>query len=266
MEFFAPLFDPANLPGLLTLSLLEIVLGIDNVIFITILAGKLPQEQQRSARQIGLAVALISRIALLFAISWVMTLTKDLFTMPVLNQGISGKDIILIVGGLLGTGKAGHENYENGERPDEHQPQELDEKGAFGDAAQKSSKNFFASFLVQVVLLDVVFSLDSVITAVGIVGDASKLVIMVVAVILAVIVMMLGAGPIGDFVQKHASVRVLALAFLVLIGFLLLGEGFEQHIEKGYVYFAMAFALGIEFLNMRMRSRAQRLAARNNKS
>ena len=250
---FAQLINPENLPSLLTLTLLEIVLGIDNVIFITILAGKMPKERQRAARQIGLAVALISRVGLLFAISWVMQLTKPLFTMPYLAQEISGKDIILIVGGLFLLGKAVHEIYENVERPDEHQPQELDKEGKI-----KVGKNAFASFLIQVVILDVVFSLDSVITAVGIVGDPSKLIIMVVAVLAAVIVMMVGAGPIGDFVQKHASIRVLALAFLVLIGFLLLAEGFDQHVQKGYVYFAMFFSLGIELLNMRMRSRADR--------
>lgn len=253
-EFWAPLFVAENLPSLLTLTLLEVVLGVDNVIFITILAGKLPDPaQQRRARQIGLAVALISRIALLFAITWVMSLKAELFSF----QGIvfSGKDLILIGGGLFLMGKAVHEIYENVERPEEHQPQSLD---ASGKLEPRNAANFFASFLVQVVLLDVVFSLDSVITAVGIVGDISKLSIMVVAVVVAVVVMMLGAGPIGDFVQRHASIRVLALAFLVLIGFLLMAEGFDQHVEKGYVYFAMVFALSIEFLNMRMRSRAQR--------
>jgi predicted tellurium resistance membrane protein TerC len=256
---FAPLFNPENLPSLLTLTLLEIVLGIDNVIFITILAGKLPAERQAWARRLGLMVALVSRILLLFSISWVMRLKNDLFEF--LDQGISAKDLILIGGGLFLLGKAVHEIYENVERPADHQPQELDKSGAL----ENSVGNFMTSFIIQVVILDVVFSLDSVITAVGLVNDPSKLVIMVTAVILAVIVMIAFAKPVGDFVQKHASVRVLALAFLVMIGCLLVAEGFDQHIEKGYIYFSMAFALGMEFLNMRMRSRRDRLAARERK-
>ncbi len=253
---FAPLFDPQNLPSLLTLAALEIVLGIDNVIFITILAGKLPKEKQRFARQMGLAVALISRIGLLFAISWVMTLSEPLFTLPVLNRAMSGKDLILVFGGLFLLGKAVHEIYENVERPAEHQPKEMEKSGVIDTRVGKAA---MAAFLFQVVLLDVVFSLDSVITAVGIVGDASKLIIMIVAVLAAVVVMMLGAGPIGDFVQKHASIRILALSFLVMIGTLLIAEGFDQHIQKGYVYFSMGFALLIDLLNMRMKSRAERI-------
>jgi predicted tellurium resistance membrane protein TerC len=254
---FAPLFDPQNLPSLLTLTLLEVVLGIDNVIFITILAGKLPQDRQNWARRVGLLVALVSRVILLFSISWVMRLKDDLFTF--LDHGISAKDLILIGGGLFLLGKAVHEIYENVERPNEHQPQALDQSGELkGDI-----KGFMTSFLIQVVMLDVVFSLDSVITAVGLVNDPSKIIIMVTSVILAVIVMIIFARPVGDFVQKNASVRVLALAFLVMIGTLLIGEGFDQHIEKGYIYFSMAFALAIEFLNMRMRSRRDRLRDRS---
>lgn len=253
---FAPLLDPENLPSLLTLTLLEIVLGIDNVIFITILAGKLPAERQAWARRLGLLVALVSRVLLLFSISWVMRLKDDLFEF--LGKGISTKDLILIGGGLFLLGKAVHEIYENVERPQEHQAQGLEQSGAL----EGSIGSFMTSFLIQVVILDVVFSLDSVITAVGLVNDPSKLVIMVTAVILAVFVMIAFAKPVGDFVQQHASVRVLALAFLVMIGCLLMAEGFDQHIEKGYIYFSMAFALGIEFLNMRMRSRRDRLASR----
>jgi predicted tellurium resistance membrane protein TerC len=241
MDFFAPLLDPANLPSILTLTLLEIVLGIDNVIFISILAGKLPAERQRSARQIGLGVALVSRIILLAMISWLMRLTSDLFVF--LGQGISGKDIILIVGGLFLLGKATHEIYENIEHPGEV------------DHVPGARASGFMSFLVQVMILDVVFSIDSVITAVGMVNDPSKLSIMVTAVILSVIVMILFANPVGDFVQKHASIKILALSFLVMIGVLLMAEGFDQHVDKGYVYFAMVFALGIEFLNMRLRKK-----------
>lgn len=242
MDFFAPLLDPANLPSILTLTLLEIVLGIDNVIFISILAAKLPKEQQKLARQVGLGVALVSRIILLAGISWLMRLTADLFVL--FGKGISGKDIILIVGGLFLLGKATHEIYENVEHPGGG------ETGAKGGGAKG-----FAGFLVQVVILDVVFSIDSVITAVGMVNDPSKLSIMVTAVVLSVIVMIVFANPVGDFVQKHASIKILALSFLVMIGVLLMAEGFDQHVDKGYIYFAMVFALGIEFLNMRLRKK-----------
>lgn len=248
---FAPLFDPQNWPSLLTLVLLEIVLGIDNVVFITILAGKLPEERQASARRLGLGIALVSRIILLTGISWVISLKNDLFEL--FGQGISAKDLILIFGGLFLIGKAVHEIYENVERPAEHQPQALDDQGAL---EQKSpGKSFFVSFLIQVLLIDVVFSLDSVITAVGLVNDPSKLIIMVAAVVISVIVMIVFAGPVGDFVQKRASVKILALSFLVMIGSLLVAEGFGQHVEKGYVYFSMGFAMFMEVLNMRMRSR-----------
>ena len=242
MEFFAPLLDPTNLPSILTLTLLEIVLGIDNVIFISILAGKLPAERQKVARQIGLAVALLSRIALLAGLSWLMTLTRDLFVL--FGHGISGKDIILIVGGLFLLGKATHEIYENVEHPG----------GDEAEAAASASRGF-ASFLVQVLLLDMVFSIDSVITAVGMVNDPSKLSIMVTAVVLSVIVMIIFANPVGEFVQRHASIKILALSFLVMIGVLLLAEGFDQHVDKGYIYFAMLFALLIEVLNMRLRKK-----------
>jgi predicted tellurium resistance membrane protein TerC len=242
MDFFAPLIDPANLPSILSLTLLEIVLGIDNVIFITILAGRLPKAQQKIARQIGLGAALASRIGLLAGISWIITLEAKLFY--VMGHGISGKDLILIVGGLFLLGKATHEIYESVEHPGEEKEQTIGKASAS-----------FTSFLVQVMLLDMIFSLDSVITAVGMVNDPSKLSIMVTAVVLAVIVMIIFANPVGDFVQRHASIKVLALSFLVLIGVLLIAEGCGEHLDKRYVYFAMVFALIIEFLNMRLRKR-----------
>jgi len=247
MHWTELLTDPQTYISLATLTALEVVLGIDNIVFITILAGQMPAEKERGARRIGIGVALISRILLLFCISWVMGLTQDLFT--VFETAISGKDIILIVGGLFLMGKAVHEIYENVERPREHQAH------ALGDAKQAIKKAAWASFVTQVVMLDVVFSLDSVITAVGMVN---QLPIMITAVVLAGVIMLVFSGPVGDFVQKRASIRVLALAFLVLIGFLLIAEGFDRHIPKGYIYFAMAFSLLVEVLNMRMHSRAQR--------
>ncbi len=243
------LVQPETYISLFTLTALEIVLGIDNIVFITILAGAMREEKQRRARRIGIGVALVSRLALLFTISWVMRLQDPLFTL--FREEFSGKDLILVFGGLFLMGKAVHEIYENVERPLEHQAQALHEAG------KGPGKMVWTSFILQVVALDVVFSLDSVITAVGMVNN---LWIMCTAVVLAVIVMMIFSGPVGDFVQQHASIRVLALAFLVLIGFLLIAEGFDRHVPKGYIYFAMAFSLSIQLLNMRMQSRAQRMA------
>lgn len=238
--------------SLLTLTLLEIVLGIDNIVFITILAGKMPRERQHHARRIGLAFALISRIALLAGISWVMHLENELFVL--FGNSISGKDLILIAGGLFLMAKATHEIYENVEHP---QSLADEAKEDMGPQPLKGG-NPMVRFIVQVMILDIVFSLDSVITAVGLVDH---LIIMILAVISAVGIMLVFAGPIGDFVQDHASVRVLALSFLVLIGFVLLFEGFEQNISKGYVYFAMAFSLLTELLNMRMYERGKRKKA-----
>lgn len=244
--------------SLFTLTLLEIVLGVDNIIFITILAGKIPdKEQEQKARRIGLGFALISRLVLLSAITWVMQLKTTLFTIG--YESISGKDLILILGGLFLLAKATHEIHENVQRPEEHQPQKINEGGSLDGGPPVDPAKFMKSFIIQVIILDIVFSLDSVITAVGMVSHLS---IMVTAVIIAVIIMMKFAGPIGDFVQQHASIRLLALSFLVLIGVLLIAEGFGQHISKGYVYFAMAFALGVELLNMRMHSRAERMHER----
>ncbi|MEM9290811.1 MAG: TerC family protein [Acidobacteriota bacterium] len=228
--------------SLATLAALEIVLGIDNIVFITILAGRLPQERQLYARRLGLAVALGSRLLLLASLSWVMRLTTPLFT--VFGFVVTGKDLILILGGLFLIAKATIEIYEKVEAPSH------DEKG-HGGAAKAAA---MGSILFQIMLLDIVFSLDSVITAVGMVDD---LAIMVIAVVMAMVVMLVFAGPIGDFVQRHPSVKILALSFLVMIGCLLVAEGTGQHINKGYIYFGMGFALLVEMLNMRYR-RTQR--------
>jgi predicted tellurium resistance membrane protein TerC len=235
MDWFS---DPNAWAALLTLTVLEIVLGIDNIIFISILAGRLPAAQQPRARLIGLAAAMVSRIALLFSITWVMRLTEPLFT--VAGQEISGRDLILIGGGLFLLAKATHEIHNKLEGEEEH-----------GSAKAKAT---LAGVLVQIFLLDVVFSLDSVITAVGMADDLS---IMVIAVVAAVLVMMALAGPISGFVEKHPTVKILALSFLLLIGMTLVGEGFDQHIAKGYLYFAMAFSIFVETINLRVRAKAK---------
>jgi predicted tellurium resistance membrane protein TerC len=224
--------------SLATLAALEIVLGIDNVVFLTILAGKLPQEQQAAARRLGLGFALLTRIALLFAITWVMGLTRELFS--VLGHGFSGRDLILLGGGLFLIGKATFEIHDKLEVKHE------------GHVAPRGGGAFWA-VIVQIGVLDIVFSLDSVITAVGL---AQHLVIMVAAVIIAVAVMLAFAGAIGGFVERHPTMKMLALAFLILIGVMLVADGMGKHIERGYVYFAMAFSFAVELLNMRVR-RAQ---------
>lgn len=236
--------NPESLIALLTLTMLEIVLGIDNIIFITILAGKLPREQQNKARLTGLAVAMISRILLLFSIVWIMKLTLPLFS--VFGQEISGKDIILVAGGLFLIGKSTFEIHDKLEGED-------------GYKSGKAVKSF-ANVIVQIMLLDIVFSLDSVITAVGM---AEELIIMVLAVIISVGVMMVSAKSISDFVEKHPTVKMLALSFLLLIGVSLIAEGFEQHIPKGYIYVAMAFSVFVEMLNLKMKGKAKPVALRN---
>ncbi len=215
-----------------TLLALEIVLGIDNVVFISILAGKLPANQQANARYLGLALAMVTRILLLFSISWMVRLTAPLFT--VFEMEISGRDLILITGGLFLIGKSTHEIHQRLE-------------GEHGHAAAAVAPTF-ASVIVQILLLDVVFSLDSVITAVGMVNQIG---IMVSAVVVAVIVMIAFAGAIGRFVERHPTVKMLALSFLLLIGMTLMAEGFDQHISKGYIYSAMAFSVFVEILNLR---------------
>ncbi len=231
------LTDPATYVSLVTLSALEIVLGIDNVVFLSIMTAKLPPRRQPLARRLGLSLALLIRVALLLAISWVMGLTAPLFA--VLGKAFSGRDLILVAGGLFLVGKATHEIYEK-----------LEVEGEERAAAAGGAR--FGLVLAQILLLDVVFSLDSVITAVGM---AQHVPVMIAAMVVAMLVMLVFARSIGDFVERHPSMKVLALAFLVLIGVLLVAEGMGQHVSKGYVYFAMAFALAIELLNMRLRRR-----------
>ncbi|MGV3519539.1 TerC family protein [Luteitalea sp.] len=226
--------------SLATLASLEIVLGIDNVIFIAILSGRLPQEQQAKARQLGIAMAVISRLGLLLAISWVMGLTRPLFEL--LGRGISGKQLILLLGGLFLIGKATFEIHDKLEGEDHHE----------GGAAKAGAT--MVGVIAQIMLIDIVFSLDSVITAVGMTPHVP---IMMVAVVLAAGVMLVFAGPIANFVAKHPTMKMLALAFLILIGVMLVAEAFGQHIDKGYIYFAMAFSLLVEVLNMRLRRKSK---------
>jgi predicted tellurium resistance membrane protein TerC len=222
--------------ALVTLTVLEIVLGIDNIVFISILAGRLPKESRARARKVGLALAMLMRIALLLSITWVMRLTAPLFT--VVGQDISGRDLILIVGGLFLLAKSTHEIHEKLE-------------GEEGGASAKVVASFGA-IIVQIMLLDIVFSLDSVITAVGMAEDVA---VMILAVIIAVGVMLVSAGAISDFVERHPTVKMLALSFLLLIGVSLVAEGFDQHIPKGYIYFAMFFSVFVEMINLRVRAR-----------
>lgn len=222
----------------LTLVALELVLGVDNVIFISILAGKLPQNDQARARSTGIALAVITRIILLFSLSWIIGLTEPLFT--VLSFKIAGRDLILLAGGLFLLWKSTREIHDKLE-------------GVEGHASAKVGATF-ASVIIQIMLLDVVFSLDSVITAVGMVDELS---IMIAAVIIAALVMIFTAGPISAFVDKHPTIKILALSFLLLIGFTLIVEGLHQHIPKGYIYFAMAFSVFVEILNLRLRKKAE---------
>ena len=226
--------DPQAWVGFGTLTVLEIVLGIDNIIFISILASKLPREQQARARYIGLGLAMIMRIALLFSLSWIVRLTAPLFA--VLGQEISGRDLVLLIGGLFLIGKATVEIHERLE-------------GEEGKASAKVAPSL-RSVLIQIMLLDIVFSLDSVITAVGMVDQLG---VMVSAVVTAVAFMMLFARPVSEFVERHPTVKILALSFLILIGVSLVAEAFDQHIRKGYIYFAMAFSVVVEMLNLRVR-------------
>jgi len=231
MEF---LTDPQALIALVTLTALEIVLGIDNIIFIAILVGKLPSHQQGKARIIGLGLAMITRIALLFSLTWLMGLTKPLFS--ILSMEISGRDIILITGGLFLLGKSTLEIHERLE-------------GEEGHSSARAGATY-AKVLVQIMFIDIIFSLDSIITAIGL---ARQLWIMVTAVVLAVGVMMVFSGMISAFVERHPTIKMLALSFLILIGVALIGEGLDMHIPKGYIYFAMAFSVVVEMLNLRLR-------------
>jgi predicted tellurium resistance membrane protein TerC len=231
MDWFT---DPQVWIAFTTLVALELVLGVDNVIFISILAGKLPRHEQARARSIGLALAVISRILLLFSLSWIIGLTEPLF--QVFTLAISGRDIILFLGGLFLLGKATYEIHQKLE-------------GVEGHASAGVTASF-SGVIVQILLLDVVFSLDSVITAVGMVDQVA---IMIAAVVIAAVVMIISSGPISGFVDRHPTIKMLALSFLLLIGFTLIVEGFHQHIPKGYIYFAMGFSVLVEMLNLRLR-------------
>ena len=232
------LTDPQAWIALLTLTVLEVVLGIDNVIFISILAGKLPAHQQKKARTIGLGVAMLTRVLLLLSIAWIVRLTSPLFT--IFNQGISGRDLILLAGGLFLLGKATHEIHDKLE-------------GVEGATVKRVAPSL-VSVIIQISLLDIVFSLDSVITAVGMAKDIG---VMVTAVVIAVLIMLVAAGPISAFVDRHPTVKMLALSFLLLIGMALIAEGLEFHIPKGYVYFAMGFSVFVEVLNIQFRRKAK---------
>jgi predicted tellurium resistance membrane protein TerC len=229
--------DPSAWLGFLTLTVLEIVLGIDNIIFISILCGKLPPDQQPKARRIGLGLAMVMRILLLLSISWVIRLTNPLFS--VFGHEISGRDLVLLIGGLFLLAKSTMEIHEKLE-------------GEEGHSSAKVGPSF-TSVMLQIVVLDVVFSLDSVITAIGMVSQVS---VMITAVVVAVGFMMMFAGAVGDFVHRHPTIKMLALSFLLLIGVMLVAEGFHQHIPKGYVYFAMAFSVFVEMLNIRMKKKS----------
>jgi len=229
------LFSAESWAALLTLTLLEIVLGIDNIVFISILAGKLPAAKRRRARMVGLALAMGTRILLLLSLAWIMRLTRPWFTLG--PQEISGRDLILLLGGMFLLWKSTHEIHERLE-------------GAADAPEQKQTRkaNTMASVLTQIALLDIVFSLDSVITAVGMAKEVS---IMIAAIVVSVGIMMWASGPLGDFVEQHPTVKMLALSFLLLIGMALVAEGFHHHIPKGYIYFAMGFSVFVEMLNLR---------------
>ncbi len=230
------MISPHSLVALATLTALEIVLGVDNIIFISIFTSRLPRQKQKSGRIMGLGLAMITRILLLFSLTWIMRLTKPLVTL--LNYDLSGRDIILITGGLFLLAKSTLEIHDKLEGKEEHGP--------------VRAASSFVGTLIQIALLDIVFSLDSVITAIGM---ANQLGIMVAAVVIAVIFMMISAGSISDFVESHPTVKVLALSFLLLIGVALIADGLDLHIPKGYIYFAMAFSVFVEMLNLRMRKR-----------
>jgi predicted tellurium resistance membrane protein TerC len=234
--------DPNAWIALATLTALEIVLGIDNIIFISILVGRLPEARRNLARRLGLGLAMVSRILLLLSLAWVMKLTAPLFT---LVQEISGRDLILIVGGLFLLWKSVHEIHNSLEGEDTASGE--------GNAAAAAAGASFAGVLVQIAIIDIVFSLDSVITAVGLADDVS---VMVIAILASVAVMMFAARTIGEFVDRHPTIKMLALSFLVLVGSTLIAEGFDTHVPKGYIYFAMAFSIGVEMLNIKLRRRS----------
>ncbi|HSV57873.1 MAG TPA: TerC family protein [Variovorax sp.] len=244
------LLDPNVWIAFAMLTALEIVLGIDNIIFISILVGRLPPEQRDRARRLGLGFAMGTRLLLLMSLSWVMGLTADLFT--VAGQGISGRDLVLLLGGLFLLYKASHEIFVEVEAREEHGPD-----APTANATPSGSATQFWGVIGQIAVIDIVFSLDSVITAVGMVDQIA---VMVAAVIASVAVMLIAAKPIGEFVDRHPSVKVLALAFLVMVGMALTAEAFDQHVPKGYIYASMAFSLAVEALNIRARAKRKALA------
>ena len=238
MEFFSWITEPDAWVALLTLTVLEIVLGIDNIVFISVLTGRLPREQQARARSIGLGAALVMRVALLLTISWIIGLTQPLLTIGAFE--FSGRDLVLILGGLFLLWKSTTEI---------HHALEGDEPG-HGEGGRATAT--FGSVIVQIGLLDIVFSLDSVITAVGMADDIP---VMIIAIVIAIAVMLVAAGPLSRFVEQHPTVKMLALSFLLLIGMSLVADGFDVHIPKGYIYFAMGFSVFVELLNLRLRRR-----------
>lgn len=233
----------ANLTSLVTLTAMETVLGIDNIIFIAILVAKLPAEHQNKTRNIGIGLALVIRIILLFSISWIMTLKEPLFA--IMDHSFSGRDLILLFGGLFLIGKSTFEIHHKVEGDPQVHLHEAENVG-------KSKKASPGMMLIQILILDIVFSLDSVITAVGM---ASQISIMVVAMLISMVIMLVSAGRISGFVEKHPTIKILALSFLLLIGVMLVAEGMGAHVSKGYIYFAMAFSLTVELLNMRYRKK-----------
>lgn len=232
-----------NLIALITLAGLEIVLGIDNIVFVVVVTNKLPEAARATARRLGIGLAMVTRIALLLAISAIMGLTAPLFT--IFEHVVSGRDIVLLTGGLFLLAKATHEIHDKLEEPDKAQ-------------SHVKKQYSYASAIMQILLLDLVFSLDSVITAVGM---AQHIGVMVAAIVIAVIVMLLFAGPVSDFVSNHPTVQMLAFSFLLLVGIFLMAEGMHKHIDRGYIYFAMAFSLFVEFLNLRMKKIRERRQA-----
>jgi predicted tellurium resistance membrane protein TerC len=242
LELFS---DPQVWIALLTLTALELVLGIDNIVFISILVDKLPAEQQRKARLIGLFLAMFMRIGLLLILSWIIGLTQPLFSLMLVNQEISGRDLILIGGGLFLIWKSTVEIHQSLEGDEGH--------------ATKSVKGRFGTIILQIIIIDLVFSLDSIITAVGMVDEIA---VMITAVVVSVALMMAFAGAIGRFVSEHPTIKMLALSFLVVVGVVLIADAFDKHVPKGYIYFAMAFSVGVEMLNIRMRKRAGQAATR----
>jgi predicted tellurium resistance membrane protein TerC len=245
MEWIA---SPETWISLVTLTVLEIVLGIDNIVFISILAGKLPENQQAKARQLGLSLALITRILLLCTLAWMIRLQSPLFHLPTFGiareaHGVSGRDLILLAGGLFLIAKATHEIHSKLEGED-------------GEATQRLAPSF-ASVIIQILLLDIVFSLDSVITAVGM---ARQLGVMIAAVVLAVIFMLVFSGQLNAFIHRHPTLKMLALSFLLMVGLMLVADAFHKEIPRGYVYFAMAFSVGVEVLNLRIRAKSSRPA------